>query len=54
VGTVAGVFGGRTEAALKAFQRDHHLPPDGDGTKRTLAALQRALREKRRTARSPR
>ncbi|HVI55556.1 MAG TPA: XVIPCD domain-containing protein [Luteibacter sp.] len=37
-----GKFGGNTELALKAFQRDHHLNEDGVAGPKTLEALQAA------------
>jgi chloramphenicol 3-O phosphotransferase len=39
-----GVFGPRTDAALRAFQRDQGLRPDGGTWPRTLNALRAALR----------
>ncbi|MHC4390797.1 MAG: peptidoglycan-binding protein, partial [Planctomycetota bacterium] len=44
VGTVDGIFGGDTESALKAFQRDHKLAPDGELRADTTEALARALK----------
>ena len=41
--TGPGIFGPRTEAALRAFQRDHGLEVDGIYGPRTQAALRRAL-----------
>lgn len=38
-GTVDGVFGESTRAAIAAFQRDHSLPGAGRVDQRTLAAL---------------
>lgn len=39
-----GVFGGRTEAALRAFQRDYGLTPDGICGPATLRALRQLTR----------
>jgi peptidoglycan hydrolase-like protein with peptidoglycan-binding domain len=38
-GTIDGAFGTATEHALRAFQRSHHLDPDGIAGPRTWAAL---------------
>lgn len=37
-----GKFGGNTDLALKAFQRDHHLKDDGVAGPRTLEAIKEA------------
>jgi peptidoglycan hydrolase-like protein with peptidoglycan-binding domain len=38
-----GIFGKDTEAAVRAFQRDHGLGADGIAGPKTLAAIGRAL-----------
>jgi hypothetical protein len=43
-GPIDGRFGGRTEAALRAFQRYAKLRPDGVAGRRTLRALRRRPR----------
>ena len=40
-----GEFGDATEAAVKAFQRDHNLEPDGEFGPKSLAAMEKALVE---------
>ena len=45
VGRADGVFGERTAAALRRFQRDSGLTPDGIAGRRTLRALNRALEQ---------
>ncbi|HAA32682.1 MAG TPA: hypothetical protein DCE56_39425 [Cyanobacteria bacterium UBA8553] len=42
-GSITGVFGSRTEAAVKAFQQANGLRPDGIYGSRTKAALRQAL-----------
>lgn len=41
-GKVDGQYTGRTEAAVKAFQRKHHLDPTGIANARTRAAIAKA------------
>ena len=38
-GPTDGIFGPRTEAAVRAFQRDNNLTPDGIVGPRTFAAI---------------
>jgi TPR repeat protein len=42
-GPVDGLFGGKTQAAIEAFQRDRRLAPDGRATQELLEALRRSL-----------
>lgn len=51
-----GKFGPGTEAALKSFQRDHHLEADGVAGPRSLAAIeqQKHIDATRQTSASPR
>lgn len=42
-GPVDGLFGGKTRAAIQAFQREKGLEPDGLATDRVLEALKKAL-----------
>ena len=50
VNTGPGIFGPRTEAAVRNFQRDHNLVADGIYGPRTRAALRRALNDTRPAA----
>ena len=42
-GTADGIFGAKTEAAVRNFQRDHSLTVDGVAGRMTWAAIERAL-----------
>ncbi len=43
---ITGNFGAKTEAAVKAFQKDHGLTADGVAGKKTLEAVRRAVEKK--------
>lgn len=51
-GTLDGIFGNQTLAAVKAFQELYHLSQDGTVGKETLAYLERAQGEPSRYSRS--
>ena len=42
-GVADGIFGAKTEAAVRNFQRDHNLAVDGVAGRMTWAAIERAL-----------
>lgn len=51
---VGGTYGPKVEAAVKAFQQDHHLTADGVAGPQTWATLRAAYRRYRKTHKKPR
>jgi peptidoglycan hydrolase-like protein with peptidoglycan-binding domain len=49
-----GDFGDATEAAMKAFQKEHGIEPDGDFGPRTFAAMEKAMAELDKPVEQPR